>query len=302
MVKIIFQYATIMLLLAVTETACKDSTEENKPHWFPLEAKWTLTRGRVIDITIEKEIVVEGKRCRVVSGENGEDIVYEENGRVYYYFNNQFRKIYDFNVKIGDVVDFEFKTTDAAEFIEGVTSLNTTIVLPFRIESVTTKTIDAVKLREISALYFDPLSNFEYRHVYLEKVGVEPEFNTFIFLDGILPVCPERTTVPGSTQFHSYQDYEIEYFPRWWSVRLTLKPQADANYLATEDPQIKALVLKYGVEFRQDWQGIIPIPIPELLMFYTLKGKGGRKIVIRDFLSTGKFEDEVYDYGIAFLN
>ena len=32
-----------------------------------------------------------------------------------------------------------------------------------------------------------------------------------------------------------------------WTVQFKLKPQTDESYLATEDPEIQALVLKHGV-------------------------------------------------------
>ena len=45
--------------------------------------------------------------------------------------------------------------------------------------------------------------------------------------------------------FICYQGYGQESD---FAVRIKLKPQRDTNYLATKDPEIKALVLKHGVE------------------------------------------------------
>ena len=87
-----------------------------------------------------------------------------------------------------------------------------------------------------------------------------------------------------------------------WSVRLKLKPQSDESYLPTEDPVIKALLLKYGVAFKQSFPGA---KTPELLLYYDLTASGSTdresmENIINDFLSTGKFdEDDVYEYGIA---
>ena len=91
-----------------------------------------------------------------------------------------------------------------------------------------------------------------------------------------------------------------------YTVGLTLKPQADKSYLATEDPKIKALISKYGVEFRQT---VEDIKYPDLLPYYTLTITGSciicdereetkemRKNIINDFLATGKFEDHVKEY------
>jgi len=77
-------------------------------------------------------------------------------------------------------------------------------------------------------------------------------------------------------------------------VRLKLKPQEDENYLATEDPEIQALVVKHGVAFRQTYPG--PKSTPELLLFYSITNEYYLKInmvtVVKDFLATGKFEDD----------
>ena len=87
-----------------------------------------------------------------------------------------------------------------------------------------------------------------------------------------------------------------------WAVKLKLKPQDDETYLPTRDPDIKALLLKHGLHFKQSWW--LPTTNPELLLYYDLRGRGtmdekSRENAINDFLATGKFEDEVFDYGYA---
>ena len=87
-----------------------------------------------------------------------------------------------------------------------------------------------------------------------------------------------------------------------WGVRFTLKSQFDKNYLATEDPEILDLVAKHHIiRFCLSYPGA---KTPELLLCYDLIGhdkdnKENKARVIKDFLATGKFEDEVYDYGTA---
>ena len=85
-----------------------------------------------------------------------------------------------------------------------------------------------------------------------------------------------------------------------WFARLKLKPQTDENYLVIEDPEIKALLLKHYATITQSWRW--SVSDPELLLYYDLSDKynTGRTIsrdnCLRDLLSTGKFEDEVYEY------
>ena len=109
----------MLLILAIGFSYCNkngekpEEPEEPKIKWFPIGATWCYkfnghpyTRQAVY--TVEKDTVVDGIVCQIIRSENSIDIVYEENGRVYYYYNNKFRKIYDFNVNVGDIVEFEF--------------------------------------------------------------------------------------------------------------------------------------------------------------------------------------------------
>ena len=202
--------ATILLILAGKTTVAYSQTE-----WFPIGAKWCYEiwrfqpeRGTYFLFTVEKDTVVDGKNCRVIRGENSLDIVYEEEGRIYYYFNGKFRKIYDFNAKVGDTVEFEFKTQSPSS-----SSLDTTIVLPFRIESIPTKIIDGVELREVRTNFVhDGTKGSVYtQHIYIEKIGVVHPY--IISCDGgPFPVMPNLpTTADHVTRLQWYQDHDIEY-------------------------------------------------------------------------------------------
>jgi hypothetical protein len=91
-----------------------------------------------------------------------------------------------------------------------------------------------------------------------------------------------------------------------WVVKLKLKPQTDESYLPTEDPEIKTLLSKHDVTMTQTMPPG-PRSIPELLSYYDIRGKGSmskksKENCIADFLATGKFEDEVFEYGISHTN
>ena len=93
---------------------------------------------------------------------------------------------------------------------------------------------------------------------------------------------------------------EIDY-----AVRIKLKPLTDESYKATNDVDMKNLMSKHDVIMTQTYPG--KRSTPELLLYYSLRGKGSmskesRENFIKDFLATGKFEDEVYEYGIAYGN
>jgi len=88
-----------------------------------------------------------------------------------------------------------------------------------------------------------------------------------------------------------------------WSVRFTLKSQSDEIYLSTEGSDIQSLIDIHNVIFYQTWPDA---KTPELLLLYTLTGrwcdKQNKEKAIKDFLATGKFEDDVYEYGYAHTN
>ena len=287
-----------MLMSAIVATGCNKSDEADNENdtsfWFAKGANWAYGYNRQTSeyllYTVEKDTMVEGKRCKIINGLNSKDIVYEENGKVYYYFQNRFRKICDFDVQVGDIVEFEFKTTDAVDAEDGNAVTNTTIVLSFRIDSISSKEIDGFDLKQVFAVYTyagsDESLNFEYRHEYLEKVGVVTRYN--YINEGIFPVCPDQITRPGGRWYYWYKDHSIEYFPDYWVVELKLKPQADPDYLATEDPEIKALELKHDVKLSQTFAGLTN---PESLLKYALRGKDGRKRALEDFFATGKFDE-----------
>ena len=88
-----------------------------------------------------------------------------------------------------------------------------------------------------------------------------------------------------------------------WAVRLKLKPKEDGSYLATEDPEMKALIMKHDVTL---WQAFHNTTNQEILNYYNLTRKNSMSTknwgnAIKEFLSTGKFEDEIYEYGIAYI-
>lgn len=151
--------------------------------WFPVGAKWHYESGNTSPLNpvyshhfiVEKDTVIEGKTCRLISGDNTKNAVYEENGCVYYFFNDKFRKMYDFSVDVGDVVDLEFKV-----YMSSHGKFDTTLIIPCYVEKVISKFINGMELKEIHTSYSidielspDDLINQAGQFIYLEKVGCE---------------------------------------------------------------------------------------------------------------------------------
>jgi len=81
-----------------------------------------------------------------------------------------------------------------------------------------------------------------------------------------------------------------------WNVIIKLKPQADASYLATEDPEILALVLKHDLIFGKSLSS--SSTTFDYSLYYSLYSMNmeNKEDAVKDFLETGKFEAEViYD-------
>ena len=94
------------------------------------------------------------------------------------------------------------------------------------------------------------------------------------------------------------ESMQVERFSRIdipfrWVVYMKLKPRANESYSATEDSEIKALILKHDIE-------MIPHPgglkHPEFSSYYMLRGTGSscKENTIKDFFATGKFEDWIH--------
>ena len=276
--------------------------ECNTSNWFSIGSQWyfqyvSSQSGEDFfertTFSVEKDTIVRGKACSIVRGVHSSEVVYVENGRVYYDFQNKFRKIYDFNVKVGDVVDFEFKYSS-----DGTFDLDKTVVLRFRVDGISTIIVDGVELRRI---YTSRRSDNEtFQHIYTERLGFEG--NSFPFF-GFFPSRPDRI-VPAmfQTLLLWYQDNDIEYIiPSgahifdWWQVSLRYKYKTDEGFLATRDSEIIALTAKHRVTFKQtNPHALIG---GEAFRIYNMVGRGNNmNDAIRDFLATGKFEDEFFVY------
>jgi len=84
--------------------------------------------------------------------------------------------------------------------------------------------------------------------------------------------------------------------PEEFTVQFKLNPQT-SNGLATENPEIKALVSMHGVTFYQSYP---EFTIPHFLLYYTLTGYGYKHVIVQDFLETGLFDGNVRDHCIHF--
>jgi len=219
-----------VLFVIICTFATQNNYTYSQTEFAPIGAQWYykdidailpgVFKYSGIQFTSEKDSIVEGKICRIIRGnylKNGAipyyEIIYEENGIVYYYFNNQFRKIYDFTVQEGDTIDFEFKSN-----MRNSRYLDTSIIVPCIVEKISIDTIDNIAIKTFHTRVQRYEENFDFEwpiyHTYSEKFGktfVDFHFCFFLVITNFITI-PE---VPYYVM-NCYNDAAISYMANWW--------------------------------------------------------------------------------------
>ncbi len=232
----------------------------------PVGAEWYYsdTEG---DISIaykryisEKDTVVNDKTCKVVNGTYSLDknfsqreIMYEENGKIYYFFNEKFRKIYDFGLQKGDVVDFEFKGYSLESSLT-----DTTYIVNFKIENIETVKIDGKDIKKFTATATkqqqDSIKGESY--VYYEKIGCPQEFIRTRYF---------HTFFQNKNVIRCYNDNDIHYISDEWSpykdkpcdyiyTPSALEPVIDSTKIIPANPTVKDEV-KFAITITEAFSG-----------------------------------------------
>ena len=272
-----FSLLVTFLLVAVFEILLS-SAAYSQTKWFPIGAEWYyyLSDGygnfRTNRFVVEKDTIVNEKKCQLICGENNTNILFEENGCVYYFFNDEFRKIYDFNVNVGDTIELEFKTFSNINLRE---ILDSTFIVSCLVEKVTSQIIDGVELKEIWMFYtYDVFVNEDYsfpesgRHIYLEKIGsVIPGMHLSEFIPHIL----RGITHPAiyRTGLRCYHDSDIEYI-----LALDGNP-CDYQSSDTEERNINNDIL------------LFPNPVKDVLTIH-IKIEDSQEVLVVIYDATGK--------------
>jgi hypothetical protein len=283
------------------------SIAHSQTNWFPIGAEWYYDYGNTnwgsysrVYYVVEKDTVVEGKTCRLIRGEekmkindvedfhwedgtlNETEIVYEDNGRVYYYFDGKFRKIFDFAVEVGDRVDFEWRSI---ELSEGKTD-TFIVTVSCRIEEIALKQLNGQTLTEIRASYADPIElpnewmNIPREYIYLEKAGSEFPGGQGL-RHGLFPYITDATYIPEAYyRMICYHDADVEYITDWWQAQGKPCEATVSNSLITN---FKEAIPMY------------PNPVKDPL---TISGESGNvhKIKILIYDATGKVVLERNEY------
>jgi hypothetical protein len=161
----------------------------------PTGAEWHYTytfgccpKEHFNHIVSEKDTTVERNSCRVLrqyydhsNAANETYIIKQEQGKVYYYYQEQFNLLFDFDAEVNDTVEFTFmyKKYDN-DFPSGKDTL---LSARFYVEDITTnvqnlKTFGTKVIDEDADKLYEVFNYLDYRshYTYTEKIGLHGEF------------------------------------------------------------------------------------------------------------------------------
>ena len=165
----------LAFLLAFVALFCNSFYLIAQQEWAPIGAVWHYNIG--IDffeenvhplsgfdrIEVTGDTLVNGMTMRKV----GEELMYQDGHKVYYWKDDHLRLIYDFGVEVGDQLIFEFPAcTQFDDDNEGVVSELYEIVEVELVE------INGIALRKITAqATYTLTTDAPHEHVYMERIG-----------------------------------------------------------------------------------------------------------------------------------
>lgn len=165
-----------------------------------------------------RDTLVDGKTCRFIESSKGDNqIIYEENLKYFYYFNNSFELLYDFSVAQGDTIFLDMRvetflilSNDNLQFIDTVIPVKSFVS---KIDSIF---VGAEYLKCIYVRVF-PKGDFLMNailptgFVYFEKLGYQDWGFIPLLIRGNGPA------VDINRRLRCFSDNETEYVYDWWA-------------------------------------------------------------------------------------
>ena len=196
----------------------------------PMGAEWYYTytfgccpENHFNHILSEKDTIVEENSCRVIRQyyDNSKIaseiyIIKQEQGKVYYYYQDQFNLLFDFDAQVNDTVKFTFMYKEYND--DFPLGKDTLFSARFRVESVTKnaqnlKIVTTKVLEEDKLDFWDiPVPPHEYQtYSYTEKKGLHREF------------MPRFDNVPHPTieefkWLRCYSDSDFSFVSEEWAA------------------------------------------------------------------------------------
>jgi hypothetical protein len=183
----------------------------------PTGAKWyynCCSNGNIINshfnyIVSEKDTVVEENPCCVLKQYHDNStiasekyILKQEEGKIYYYYRNQFNLLFDFDADINDTVEFTFMYRKDE-------NKDTILSARYHVESIT---VNAQNLKTFATeiLEEDKKDIIPWHYSYTEKIGFYSEF---------MPILDDtpRPAVDDFPMLRCYSDAGFSFVPDKWA-------------------------------------------------------------------------------------
>jgi hypothetical protein len=225
--------------------------------WAPIGATWFYSQADETGNPLHsyekyvslRDTLIEEKNCKVIKSHSNTEIMFSQNQKVYYWFNNQFHKIYDFDVNEGDTVEFSIKSFKPQSYI-----IDTTYIVNFIVEKVEVVNVDQINLKRVYTRFIkrEELDHLAWNqnYIYTEHIGYEYDF--LYLLD-----IPSIDFVPY-LRCYTYQD--IHYKTGWWetqnkecdftlSVLIREQKYHDINFTIFPNPSSGIFTVKISKQF-----------------------------------------------------
>ena len=223
--KIVLKAITILCSIVIATTSWQANAQTE---FAPIGAEryYTSTFGYFPDhfnhIISEKDTIIEENNCRVLRQYydnsnivNEKYIIKQEQGKVYYYYQEQFNLLFDFDAKVKDTVKFSlmgkkyfFDSSQNPAFWD----IDTVFSVRSVVENITTNA-RYLKTFTTTILEEDRLdAYFPYSYTYTEKIGLHSKFILKIESVYYIPECPPYN------ELRCYSDADFSFVSDEWSA------------------------------------------------------------------------------------
>lgn len=196
--------------------------------WAPIGAKWyynCCANGNIMYshlnyIVSEKDTIVEENNCRVLKRyydnsniASEKYILKESEGKIYYYYQNQFNLLFDFDVEVNDIVEFTFMYKEYDD--DFPLYKDTVLSARYQVESITTNTQNlktfTTKIIEDDKFADNGIEIIPWYYSYTEKTGFYREF--IPVLDNLAHIA-----VDDFPMLRCYSDANFSFVSDQWAA------------------------------------------------------------------------------------
>lgn len=310
----IFSLFICALFLSIN---CIEAQTEFAPigaEWYYSYADGCCPENQFYNIFSEEDVVIDGYNCRVLkhyynytSNDIKEYIIKQEEGKIYYYYEDKFNLLFDFDVEIGDTIEVTFMYREHSD--ELPSGKNSLLPIRFKVESIEVdldhyKTVNT-KIVEDDIQYIDGTDVPSFTtYSYHEKVG----FYTLVgspLNNGFVPVVDNlpHPTLQTYRGLRCYSDANYSFMSAEW-----VKTNLPCDYsISTSNKEVfsKSIINIYPTLFYDNLRityegnnGYVEISDIEGRIIYSSKLESGvNKIKTINFLSGVYFVRVLADNG-----